>query len=614
MLLKSATTSPNQLNSNPVGYELLDDGQIVHIWNNITICDQRLGCEDRGDDYYINLASGLQLTNHYNQYWSRNEFCGAINITGTVNYYCTDVLPFAFEASSDNLTYASVYGNRTIVLAGGRRVDFSITYNLSVNATNITITPRIRNLGTVEIPFELGFAWKIKNIQIYMNRTENYIDITNDTIPLNQSLNLAFRNVLGNMFQIWRLSEDNFSRHFINMYFSAVPNYTIYVKSEPDQYNAPVSLFMPLGTLESGQEKERSFGWKDARIPACNGVSWLSMTQNLAFRQNMTISGLGQEISNPETETEIFNISTIVTGFYLGQTPPACNSWHDNVIQSGGGEITTNYPTGTQFKTGEFKNVTPFTFGQGSAQSFNQRVNITVTCGVTHGLAEAQHWWGANLERLNLSCEDRIKPVLTGVKPANNSATTQQNISIQINISDNTRIKAIYFYENWTLGNGQFNLNQSLIFNTQPMYNYSWNLSFVLPVGNYSFNVLFNDTNPENTNTSGIYVFTIQPVKNETEARQAIAEGITGAIPAAAITTDQQIYIVDQAGQHSLGRFDKTTVSGSQRWAFNYLTGSETFTNIASLLNIVNIWEAQLLTYNGIVQQVTEFIGQTKVN
>jgi len=28
------------------------------------------------DDYYINMSSGIQLTNHYQDYWSRNIFCG----------------------------------------------------------------------------------------------------------------------------------------------------------------------------------------------------------------------------------------------------------------------------------------------------------------------------------------------------------------------------------------------------------------------------------------------------------------------------------------------------------------------------------------------------------
>lgn len=42
-----------------VGYELLDDGKVLRIWNNF-------------DSYYFNTSSGIQLTNHYNEYWSHN--------------------------------------------------------------------------------------------------------------------------------------------------------------------------------------------------------------------------------------------------------------------------------------------------------------------------------------------------------------------------------------------------------------------------------------------------------------------------------------------------------------------------------------------------------------
>ena len=42
-----------------VGYELLDDGDVLHIWN----------CYD---SYYFDTNSGIQLTNHFNEYWSHN--------------------------------------------------------------------------------------------------------------------------------------------------------------------------------------------------------------------------------------------------------------------------------------------------------------------------------------------------------------------------------------------------------------------------------------------------------------------------------------------------------------------------------------------------------------
>jgi len=46
----------------PIGYELLDNNKVVHIWN-------------AHDDYYFNASSGIQFTNHFQEYWTRNIFC-----------------------------------------------------------------------------------------------------------------------------------------------------------------------------------------------------------------------------------------------------------------------------------------------------------------------------------------------------------------------------------------------------------------------------------------------------------------------------------------------------------------------------------------------------------
>ena len=50
---------------NPIGFEELDNGTVWHIWNT-------------EDDYYFNATSGIQFTNHYNEYWAHNIFCGQL--------------------------------------------------------------------------------------------------------------------------------------------------------------------------------------------------------------------------------------------------------------------------------------------------------------------------------------------------------------------------------------------------------------------------------------------------------------------------------------------------------------------------------------------------------
>jgi len=46
-------------NNDSLGYELLDNGAVFHMWNS-------------NDDYYFNRSNGVQFTNHYEEYWTKN--------------------------------------------------------------------------------------------------------------------------------------------------------------------------------------------------------------------------------------------------------------------------------------------------------------------------------------------------------------------------------------------------------------------------------------------------------------------------------------------------------------------------------------------------------------
>lgn len=98
---------------------------------------------------------------------------------------------------------------------------------------------------------------------------------------------------------------------------------------------------------------------------------------------------------------------------------------------------------------------------------------------------------------------------------------------------------------------------------------------------------------------------------NETDSDAAIEEGIDNAISRNPIQTDQQVYIVNENGEHYLGTFDKTTVYLNQTWLFNYVLSDESFLNVPSLFTVLNVWENRSLTYSEIVSQVESFINGT---
>ncbi|MFH1376748.1 MAG: hypothetical protein ABIH25_03865 [Candidatus Woesearchaeota archaeon] len=102
-------------------------------------------------------------------------------------------------------------------------------------------------------------------------------------------------------------------------------------------------------------------------------------------------------------------------------------------------------------------------------------------------------------------------------------------------------------------------------------------------------------------------------VYNETEARDAISEGINNTIPTATQYQDQQIYTVTLNNTQTTGYFDFIAILNNQTWAFNYLTGSDSYTNVNSLSYIVNVWENEKLNYDEIVTQVESLINDTKI-
>lgn len=99
---------------------------------------------------------------------------------------------------------------------------------------------------------------------------------------------------------------------------------------------------------------------------------------------------------------------------------------------------------------------------------------------------------------------------------------------------------------------------------------------------------------------------------NESEGRTAIEQGISNALSGATVLTDQQIYTRNLTNGQNLGRFDKVASYGSQRWAFNYKTGSENYTYMRNITPAFYVWENSDMTTADITDSVSNFISQTK--
>jgi len=234
-----------------IGYELLDNSDVLHIWNNL-------------DNYYFDTDSGIQLTNHYNEYWSHNVLMlGYYNNDEWNLIYRTDELSgFNKDIESDNETYV----NATLwkdLSYGGYAFRLAIRYNLGVDDNDLTVIPYIKNIDQDDIPYVLGFGWEIKDIQINMTISDDYIDVNRTMYNLNQTLDNVYSNLTETEFYLMENITDSKTKSLYLKWNQSL-NYKLQVKSRTGQYNAPVTLFIKIGTLDAGQEKYTEMYWYDA--------------------------------------------------------------------------------------------------------------------------------------------------------------------------------------------------------------------------------------------------------------------------------------------------------------------------------------------------------------
>ncbi|MBI2546705.1 hypothetical protein HYV81_06015 [Candidatus Woesearchaeota archaeon] len=117
------------------------------------------------------------------------------------------------------------------------------------------------------------------------------------------------------------------------------------------------------------------------------------------------------------------------------------------------------------------------------------------------------------------------------------------------------------------------------------------------------------------TSTSGALKMNITPA-NESIGDAQIESGINSSlISGANILSSQQVYIRTLTNSQTLGRFDKVAISGSQRWAFNYISLNETtsqFTNMVNITPSFYVLEIANRTSTNISRTISAFINATK--
>lgn len=243
------------------------------------------------DHYFFNISSGIQLTNHYDDYWTHNIFClGYYNTTDWVKIKCADELStFNRSISTDNLTYvnATLWKDFTY---SGYDFRFGIKYNLKTNDSNLSVIVYGKNMGGTTIPFELGFAWKIKDIEIPFRPLQDSVVINQTTYRLDGNYDLMLRNMTSKTVNITYYNETNTSSsqniyeplpylrmsdttQFLRLDWNPSLNYAVRFYSDGNQSNAYTMLMINAGTFTAGQEKSTTLQWIDAEMDYISSFS-----------------------------------------------------------------------------------------------------------------------------------------------------------------------------------------------------------------------------------------------------------------------------------------------------------------------------------------------------
>jgi hypothetical protein len=239
--------------SNPplIGYELLDNDTVLHVWNQF-------------DSYYFNTSNGVQFTNHKDNYWSRNVLMLGYHDNDTWNLiYRTDELNnFTKNITSDDETYVNITIWKNLTYQG---YDFRLAarYHLGVDDNELTVIPYIKNIDDQDIPYTLGFAWELKDIQVNNTPAGDYIEINGTSYYLNTTVNETYTDMVSPCYYIMENTTDN-SQEALYLRWNNSLDYKVKVESRTGQYNAPVTLGIKIGTLNVGQEKQTKMYWHDA--------------------------------------------------------------------------------------------------------------------------------------------------------------------------------------------------------------------------------------------------------------------------------------------------------------------------------------------------------------
>jgi hypothetical protein len=251
-----------------VSYEYLENNTLLHFWNNV-------------DHYYVNLTSGIQLTNVYGEFWTKNVWCVDLDINTSNRNFCDDFINLNMKIITDNTTYINITGTRqqTSVIDGKQyRMNYTLLYHLKENDTTLSIMNFVKNVGIHNMTGNVSFTWKIMDIEIGNTSKNNFLYYNRSYYWLNESFHFADTNISDKQL----------------FYGNANTSQTLYLEWADDWYVTEVnesvgSVQVFLGNITIGSTKNTNFNWIDALCSWGAGMSQPNATVNITVGQTFNM-------------------------------------------------------------------------------------------------------------------------------------------------------------------------------------------------------------------------------------------------------------------------------------------------------------------------------------
>lgn len=245
-------------------------GDVFHIWNNI-------------DHYYIN-ETGMQITNHFNEYWSNNVWGLRIKVGGTWYLRWAAGMSWTWVNTTDANHHWVELNGTAHYEEGIYNATFRVRYYLADSDKRIQVSLGLRNDGA-DID-DISFGWLTRDVQVGGDTANDqceitlWADVTNHTkgwyqkfYNLNQSGTVSYdeTEMALRQFSVYDALQES-SLHFYwdeygwKDYVQHNMSFLLFLDSThlPAQDNGVALLYLNIGSFDNGQTAYTNFWWIDA--------------------------------------------------------------------------------------------------------------------------------------------------------------------------------------------------------------------------------------------------------------------------------------------------------------------------------------------------------------